>query len=384
LRRSRLDRLLGVSLADDEVESVLRRLGIELRREGVDWVASAPSHRYDVRIEEDLIEELVRVHGYDKIRRTSPLHAPTIHAIDETEVVLDSLRSVLLERDYFEAVTYSFVDPEIQQLVDPEHAPLPLANPISADLSQMRTSLWPGLLRAMQRNLNRQQPRVRLFETGLRYLQMGDELRQEPVLAGLATGSLFAEQWSAEDRAVDFYDVKADVEALFDVANAADLRFVAGTHPALHPGRSASVLQGERVVAQLGQLHPKLEKQLGLSQPVVLFEIDRAVLEACKLPNFKEISRFPSIRRDIALVTDRDMPMQQLLDCVWAAAPAILTEVLPFDIYTGERLGEGRKSVALGLILQDLCRTLTESEVDEAVSRIVVSLQENLGATLRE
>jgi len=384
LRRARLDRLLGVALPDDEVEGVLRRLGVALRGDGEDWIANPPSYRYDLRIEEDLIEELVRVHGYDRIHRSNPSHPPQIRALDETRVDADQLRRTLVERDYLEAITYSFVDPQIQRLVDPQVEALPLANPISAELSLMRTSLWPGLLRALQRNLNRQQRRVRLFEHGLRYLPRGGELLQEPMLAGLASGPRLAEQWGAGDGEVDFYDVRADLDALLGMAAAADVTLVAERHPALHPGQSASLRAGGETVGWIGRLHPRLQSELDLDQSAILFEINASILSQGKLPIFKEISRFPSIRRDIAIVADRDMPMQTLLACVEEAAPDYLTAVVPFDVYTGEHVETGCKSVALGLILQELYRTLTESEVEEAVARIVVSLQTQLGVTLRE
>ncbi len=384
LRRARLDRLLGVALPDDEVEGVLRRLGVALRGDGEDWIANPPSYRYDLRIEEDLIEELVRVHGYDRIHRSNPSHPPQIRALDETRVDADQLRRTLVERDYLEAITYSFVDPQIQRLVEPQVEALPLANPISAELSLMRTSLWPGLLRALQRNLNRQQRRVRLFEHGLRYLPRGGELLQEPMLAGLASGPRLAEQWGAGDGEVDFYDVRADLDALLGMAAAADVTLVAERHPALHPGQSASLRAGGETVGWIGRLHPRLQSELDLDQSAILFEINASILSQGKLPIFKEISRFPSIRRDIAIVADRDMPMQTLLACVEEAAPDYLTAVVPFDVYTGEHVETGCKSVALGLILQELYRTLTESEVEEAVARIVVSLQTQLGVTLRE
>jgi len=384
LRRARLDRLLGVALPDDEVEGVLRRLGVALRGDGEGWIARPPSYRYDLRIEEDLIEELVRVHGYDRIRRSHPSHPPQIRPLDEDRVDADQLRRTLVERDYLEAITYSFVDPQLQQLVDPQVEALPLANPISADLSLMRTSLWPGLLRALQRNLNRQQRRVRLFECGLRYLPRDGELLQEPMLAGLASGPRMAEQWGAADEEVDFHDLRADLDALLELAAASDVALVAERHPALHPGQSASLRAGGETVGWIGRLHPRLQSALDLDQSAVLFEIRASILSQAKLPIFKEISRFPSIRRDIAIVADRDMPMQTLLACVEEAAPDYLTAVVPFDVYTGERVETGCKSVALGLILQELYRTLTESEVEEAVSRIVVSLQTQLGVTLRE
>jgi phenylalanyl-tRNA synthetase beta chain len=383
LRQSRIRRVLGTALSPHEVSEILTRLGMELMPRDEAWQVTPPSYRFDIRIESDLIEELARIHGYNRLPRTHPDFQPRIHRTPETALNLNRLRDVLVERGYEEAITYSFVDAELQRMLDPKQEALALENPISADMSVMRTSLWPGLVRTLQQNLNRQQTRVRLFETGLRFLPHNGHLEQNNMLAGLVSGAQFPEQWDVRTRPVDFFDAKGDLEALL-ICAAGPFSFEKANHPGLHPGQTARVLGPAGAVGWLGVLHPTLESAWGLSQSTVLFELELDVLEASPLQRFKALSRFPSIRRDIAILVDSEVSVQRVLESLYEAAPPYLTNVTLFDVYTGEGVVSGRKSLALGLILQELSRTLTEGDIEDSVAGILRHLEQSLGATLRE
>lgn len=384
LRAQRLERLLGVAFAAAQVESILRRLHMQAAAVDGGWQVVPPGFRFDIALEQDLIEEVARVSGYSNLPSTLPIGPMAMSGVSEAEVPLARLREVLVERGYQEAITYSFVDPVLQRRFDPERAPLALANPISADLAVMRTGLWPGLVQALIHNVNRQQGRVRLFESGLRFIQEGGQLRQERMIGGLAYGAILPEQWGSAERAVDFYDAKGDVEALIALTRRADVAFAPARHPALHPGQSARVSLGGEELGWIGALHPQLQQALEIPGKVFLFELRLEVLQGARLPRFAELSRFPAIRRDIAVVVARDLPAERLVECVRRAAPPSLRELKLFDVYAGERIDSGRKSVALGLTLQEQSRTLTDGEVDTAIAKVVQALREELGATLRE
>jgi phenylalanyl-tRNA synthetase beta chain len=253
-------------------------------------------------------------------------------------------------------------------------------------MAAMRTSLWPGLVQTAVHNLNRQQDRVLLFEQGLKFVLQDSELKQEPVLAGLLCGNLLPAQWGSPARPADFFDCKGHVEQLLArTGEAAAFRFEPDTrHPALHPGQAAVIRRGDAIVGRLGALHPALQQQLGVSQRVYLFEIDQAVLAGRRLPAFAPLSKYPSIRRDIAIVLDEDIGAQKVKDCIEKAASNWLQNIELFDVYVGEGIDSGRKSLALGLTLQDLSRTLKDTDVESELSAILSALNRELGATLRE
>ncbi len=385
LRRHRIGRILGVTPGDAAVEGILFRLGMAVTPTEDGWDVVPPSARFDVGIEVDLIEEVGRVHGFANIPATRSTGRVQMHAPAESTFDLERARDLLIGRDYQEAVTYSFVHPATQEAIDPDRAPIPLANPISAEMSVMRTTLWAGLLGALKHNQARQQDRVRLFESGLRYVFQNNEIEQKKMLSGLVFGDAAGQQWGSSARAVDFYDVKADVEAVLSLTGAPqDFGFRPGEHPALHPGQSAEILRDGRLVGRVGLLHPDAERCLDVAGPVYLFEIDLEALGQGGLPRFAPLSRFPSIRRDLALVVDRDLPWAKVRDCVRRAAPAIVQDIRLFDVYTGERVEAGRKSLALGLILQDSSDTLTDQKVDAAVSGLLEALATELNARLRD
>jgi phenylalanyl-tRNA synthetase beta chain len=290
---------------------------------------------------------------------------------------LNTLQSCLVARGYQEAITYSFVDPVLQAQVQPDIAAIALSNPISQDMAVMRTSLWTGLLQALSYNQKRRQNSVRLFETGLRFV--GDA--QEAMLAGLAWGLAQPEQWAMPKRNVDFYDVKGDLEALLAQAGL-DCRFSAATHPALHPGQTAKIFAGDREIGLLGALHPSITNSLDLPSEVYLFELQSAPLTAQRTPAFQAVSKFPAVRRDLALIVAQDVSAQALLDGI--GSHEWLSDLRLFDVYQGQGIEEGKKSLALGLTFRSALRSLTEEEVDSVVAQILRDLAQNLQASLRE
>jgi len=384
LRRGRIGRILGVSVDDASVEDFLVRLGMVVSRAPDGWDVLPPSSRFDVAIEVDLIEEVGRIFGFSAIPAARSLARVDMHAPAEAAFDLDRAKQALVARDYQEAITYSFVHPSIQQLLDPGQPPIALANPISAEMSVMRTTPWAGLLGVLAYNQARQQERVRIFESGLKFTEQQNEIKQEMTLAGVVCGAASAEQWGVAARAVDFFDLKGDVEAVLARAGAPAVEFRAAEHPALHPGQCAEVVRGDRVIGRLGLLHPDLEKQLDLAGPVHLFELSIDGLGQGALPAFAPLSKFPSIRRDLAIIVDRALPFARVRDCVRRAAPAIVKEIRLFDVYTGERIDSGLKSLALGLILQDSSDTLTDQRVDAAMAAILQALASELNARLRD
>lgn len=386
LRSERIENMLGLKLESAEIERLLTALGLGVAASGEDqWCVTVPSHRFDISIEVDLIEELARLYGYNRLPVRYPAARLAPQPQSENRAELSKLRRLLVARGYQEAVTFSFIDPKTFALFHPGVEPLTLANPISADLSAMRVSLWPGLVKALQHNLNRQQSRVRLFEAGLRFVGQLGELRQEPMLAGVICGSRLPEGWANSRENVDFFDIKADVEALLGSAGAsAEFTFVAGEHSALHPGQTARIERNGHAVGFVGALHPELTNALGLDQSVFVFELNLAAVAAGRLPEFRELSRFPEVRRDLALLVAREVPAQALLQAVRAAAGEFLTDLRLFDVYQGKGIDPSSKSVAVGLTWQHPARTLTDEEVNNSLQDVVTALETQFQATLRK
>ncbi|WP_444902723.1 phenylalanine--tRNA ligase subunit beta [Microbulbifer sp. CnH-101-E] len=384
LRRAKVELGLGIKLADDEIVDILTRLGLEkIDQNDEGWTFLAPSFRFDIAIEADLLEELARVYGYNRIPSESFTAELEIAPRPESTIAQDNLEQTLLSRGYYEAITFSFIDSDSAALFDPEADPVALQNPISAELAVMRTTLLPGLCKALQYNLNRQQNRVRLFETGLRFVP-GAELHQEQMIAGLAYGNRFAENWTGSKDSVDFYDVKADVEALLARTGVADeFRFVAGQHSALHPGQTAKIMRGDREVGVIGALHPQLQKKLDLAKPAFVFELSLEAIGQGKAPAFRPLSKFPEVRRDLALLIDADVPAASLVEAATEAAGETLTDLKIFDVYQGKGIDLNRKSVALGLTFQHSSRTLNDEEINAAVDAVVGKLEEKYNASLR-
>lgn len=384
LRADRIKRVLGISIEAEQVEDQLTRLGLNLVADGNSWQVTIPTFRFDLAIEVDLIEELGRLYGYDKLPETRPQGTVLTANISEHSLATHRLQSLLVDRGYQEAITYSFVDPEIQKhlAVEGEEA-IALANPISADLSVMRTSLWPGLIQSMVHNLNRQHDRIRLFEVGRSFRGTQDNVEQHRQIGGVVCGSRYAEQWSEKQRPVDFFDVKADVEALLDLGGETNIRFVAEEHPALHPGQSARIYKGEKAIGWIGALHPRLNKPLDLNVRVYVFELALSPVLEAQIPSFEPLSKFPSNRRDLALLVDSHTTAGEIEHCLNGVKSDILEEIQLFDVYSGDGVEVGKKSIAVAFHLQHAERTLTDEEVDDLILSIEQRLEQQLGAVIR-
>ena len=385
LRRSRLARLLGAGVADAEVAEILGAISERVEGTEQGWRVLRPSHRFDVRIEEDLVEEVARLRGFDSIAEVHAI-VPQIPG-DATEARLsnDRVLTAMADRGYREAITYTFVDPAVQRLLFPETEALALSNPISAELSEMRVSLWSSLIPACRDNMRRQQSRVRLFEIGNKFAVSSGALREIESLAGVATGARWPEQWGSPREALDFYDVKGDVESVLALAgDMRELSFEADTLSCLRPGRTARIRRNDVAVGWIGELHPRLMKDLGLNNTLFVFELEMASSFIAKSLQFNKISKYPSVRRDLAVVIDEKVPLAVLRENVTVSASGLLSDLRVFDVYRGPGVEFGRKSVALGLILQDSSRTLTDVDADAVVTAVVTRLRDVLSATIRD
>ena len=384
LRADRIKRVLGIAIEAEHVEDQLTRLGMNVEANEEGWQVTAPSFRFDIEIEVDLIEELGRLYGYYNLPETRPQGTVLTTNISEHTLATHRLQSLLVDRGYQEAITYSFVDPNIQQhlAIEGEQA-IALANPISADLSVMRTSLWPGLVQALVHNLNRQHDRIRLFEVGRIFTGTSDNVEQHRQIGGIVCGSRYAEQWSEKQRPVDFYDVKADVEALLNLGGNDDIHFVVEQHPALHPGQTARIYNGDNAIGWIGALHPRLNKPLEINTRVYVFELNLSSVLSAQVPSFESLSKFPMIRRDLALLVDTHINAGEIDRCLRGVRSDILKSIQLFDVYSGEGVEDGKKSLAIAFHLQHSDRTLTDDEVDTLIDSVAQSMLEQVGAVIR-
>ena len=388
LRADRIKRILGIDLSVEEVTGIFERLGMEVKTFSDGWLVKSPSFRFDIEIEADLLEEVVRVFGYNNIPRTKPSYHAVVQPQHEAKNALNALKKCLVNRGYFEAISYSFVDPKWQKILAPNSMTMALANPLSSEMSVMRTTILAGLLSALKHNVNRQQTRVRLFETGLCFEPETessgiDAITQEPMFSGVICGGVHQEQWSEEIRKVDFFDIKADVEALL-AYSAEETFFEAAENPILHPGQSACIKQKDKIIGWVGALHPQVQKALDIDPRVYVFELKQSAVAENSIPAFSALSRFPEVRRDLAVLVDENIAVGEMLAAIKAVTSKLVTDIQIFDIYQGKGVEEGRKSVAFGLILQEFSRTLTDKEVDAELEKIVSTLNQQFAATLRE
>ncbi|MFQ5635427.1 MAG: phenylalanine--tRNA ligase subunit beta [Gammaproteobacteria bacterium] len=385
LRYSRLTAVLGHQIAAAEVETLLAGLSMTVVADGNEWLVTPPPARFDIHLEEDLIEEVVRLYGYDRIPKNPGGLRTTLGRHSERQVPVERVRTTLVARGYQEAMTYSFVKDGQGQLFGAERSGPRLANPISAELAVMRQSLWPGLVQALRHNLNRQQARVRLFEIGTRFLQQDTDIIEENMISGLIAGGAYPEHWDTAARPADFFDLKADLEALFALSGSgASFDFVAATHPVLRPGRSARVVRAGETVGWCGELHPSLTRKQQLNETPILFEFSFEPVFAARVTEYSGISKFPAVRRDIAVVVDQDVPVARLEESIRAAAGESLREVVVFDIFVGKNIETGSKSVALGLILKETSSTLKDADVEAIVQSVKRRLARDFNATIRE
>lgn len=385
LRATRLDAVLGMPVDRASAEAALERLGLAVVAAEDGWTVQVPWHRFDLVDEVDLIEEVARLVGFDTIpARDAPMPMLPI-AHPDAQVPGQRIEEALLQRGYQQVITYSFVAPSVQRQLGIDDGAMSLENPISNDLAQMRTSLWPGLLGCLSYNLARQQPRVMIFETGLRFITQADVLKQIPTLGVLAWGERHLPQWGVPSQTTDFYDLKAVATGLGALGGANEaLTFVADVHPALHPGQSARIERAGETIGWIGSLHPAHAQALDLPKPPVLLELDLEALHRGQAPTTSAISRFPAVRRDLALLVPEAVTIGALLDAVDQSAPKILAGRFVFDIYRGKGVEPGLKSVALGLILQETSRTLTDTEADQVIGDLVADLGRSVQATLRD
>ena len=392
LRVARAAKVLGIGIGATEIAGIFERLGLPYSRDGsaddADFVVAPPSHRFDLEIEEDLIEEVARVHGFENIPAHPPVAANVMQPTHEGQRSIHTLRHQLASLDYQEVVNYSFIDADDERVFGVNDPPIALINPIASQMGVMRSSLLPGLIANIAYNVKRKAPRVRVFEVGKVYLRdpgAADgplsiaRYRQPLRVAGAAFGPAVDEQWGAPTRAVDFYDVKADVEALLG----AEARYVADSRPALHPGRGARIERNNETIGWIGELHPRLVREYELSTPPVVFEIEWAALQQVGLPSIGAVSKFPPVRRDLAVVVDEAVPTQALVDAMLDVRETFVDTVRVFDVYRGSNLPVGKKSVAFLVLMQDTQRTLTDAEVDAAMELMGSTLRDRFKATPR-
>ena len=380
LRHARVKRLLGIDLTIEAIADLYTRLGFVHSVEGEEFSVTPPSYRFDLAIEQDMIEEIARIYGYERIPAVAPRAAASMLAAPETRASVRSLRALMAARDYQEVVSYSFVDRQWESDFSGNSDPVALVNPIAAQLSVMRSSLLGSLVNCLKLNLNHQEERVRLFEVGRCFSRTPSGYAQVYALGGLAYGDALPEQWGASRRSVDFYDVKADLEVLLTPSVAG---FAPFSHPALHPGRSARLTLAGEPIGWLGELHPGLQQKYDLPFAPIVFEINLDRILDCPLPKYSDFSKLPRVRRDLSVEVREEVSAQSMLDALREAAPKIVSEVAIFDIYRGKGIDSDKKSVAFRIVLQDTLETLTDAEVETAKEQLLKVLQEKFKATLR-
>ncbi|MFB2812743.1 phenylalanine--tRNA ligase subunit beta [Shewanella sp. LZH-2] len=388
LRRSKLDKILGHHVPDSDVVEILERLGFSVVAGEGCWQVTTATYRFDMAIEEDLIEEVARIYGYNNIPNVAPVASLRMSDHKETDLSLKRVRSLLVARGFQEAVTYSFVDPKLQNLVHPGEQAMVLPNPISSEMSAMRLSMFTGLLTAVGYNQSRQQGRVRLFETGLRFvpdIHAESGVRQQAMLGCVITGLQNDEHWSMESKTVDFFDLKGDLEAIIGLTvSASEFSFRVATHSALHPGQCAEILRNDRVIGHIGAIHPSLEKPFGLNGKTIVFELELDALLHTSLPLAQAVSKFPANRRDIAVVVDESVSAGDVMKLIRKVGENQLVGINLFDVYLGKGVEPGKKSLAIALTLQDTTRTLEEKEIAETVDSVVSALKTEFNASLRD
>ncbi|GAC29487.1 phenylalanine--tRNA ligase subunit beta [Brumicola pallidula] len=388
LRAARLSHVLGINIAADRVTDILNRLGLDVTSKEGAWEVVAPLYRFDMNIEEDLIEEVARVYGYNNIPNQAPVASLQIRESSESKISTSRFKEVLVDQGFHEAITYSFVDPKKQSLMFPDVEGLVLPHPISAEMSVMRVSLLPGLLLALSYNQKRQQSNIKLFETGLRFTPDPTEksgVQQQEMIAGVMSGNVANEHWTIPSVALDFFDIKAVTEELIGLGIAdQDIEFRAERHTTFHPGQCAGIYIGDKCIGFVGAIHPKLEKGLGLSGKVFAFELELVSISSRTLPRVKAISKFPVNRRDIAVTVQDNVDTGNILKCIGKLGVTDLIDLNLFDVYKGKGIESGFKSLALSIWLQNSERTLEDADIQKSVDIVVKALEVNFSASLRD
>jgi len=383
LRFARVKKLLGLEIDPDEITKILTKLGFTCKATKEGLKVDVPPRRSDISMEADLIEEIIRVYGYDNL--PTKLCYSSLDIVNyEDKLDLKALKNIFCNLGYQEVITYSFIDKKLQQLFDPTNEPKALINPITSEMSVMRTNLWPGLVTTYLYNQNRQNSRVRIFELGKRFIQSKNELLQEDVVSGLISGPLHPLQWSVSDSAADFFDLKGDIEKFLGLTHSLlEFDFKEVSHPALHPGQAAEIFRNGTSIGIFGALHPELNQSLGIKDNLFLFEIETTSLMDISTQDYKEVSKFPEIKRDLAILVDQTVPSQAIQDTISRVGGKLVKEVTIFDIYQGEGIRKDQKSVALALTLQDYSRTLVDQEIADLIDNVLLELKNGFGAELR-
>ena len=379
LRLKKLNAILGIEVPSQDVERIFMQLGFEVNKTIEGFKVTPPSYRFDIAIEEDLIEEVVRLYGYDKI----PSHHPVSHQamLPTSGTYHRSLKEALTSRGFYEVVTYSFIEDEIEKSLHGNSSPIQLQNPIASQMSTMRSSLWGSHLEVLTYNLNRQVSRLNIFEIAQTFHGAKKDFVETEVISGLSYGSFMPEQWADKIRDIDFYDIKAHVEAL--TSKSLTFKRSDKTTLALHPGQSAEVFLEGQSIGWVGKLHPKWQQHFSLPKAPFIFELKIEKLLEDKAFKYEEISKFLPVRRDIAVVVDDSVEVDSILDAVYKAKIPFLNRIALFDLYQGKGIAENKKSVAFLILMQDTSKTLVDSEADSSVSKIVELLEKQFGATLR-
>ncbi len=382
---SRVAQLTGLVIAEDEMVVMLEGLGMRVERAQSTWAVHVPSHRFDLALGVDLVEEIIRLYGYDKLEETPmivPLKVGMVHPIQRRTT---QVASYLSDRGYAETISYSFVDPTLQQVLYPDADVMSLVNPISPELSTMRVGMWPGLIASLIHNVHRQQSVVKCFETGVVFERVGDAVKECASVAGILTGEKGALHWGEPTRWYDFYDMKGDLQSLFAHLKCSPLRFVAASHAALHPGQSARIYLGDSPVGWAGVMHPRLLDAFDLTSDVMLFELALTPLLIDTNVHYQSISKYPQIRRDLSLLVDEAVGVGEIERVVRAVVP--LDQLKAFDVfdqYLGDSLPAGKKSIAVALTLQDDHRTWVDAEINRIISAILKELGDQLSIGLRD
>jgi len=383
LRKEKIARLLGTQFSETEILGLLERSAIKIEKEAEGFKVYPLPFRQDLVLEVDLIEEIARLYGFHRFQSEKLSGSLNYFPLCETDNSSICFKQLLINRGFCEVITYSFVDSELMTLLS-DIPPLTLANPISSEMQVMRTNLWPGLVQAVCYNQRRQLMRVRLFELGNCFINEKNCLKEVEVLAGVCCGSLYPEQWGIKKRLHDFYDVKGDIEALLTLGNDKDVQFEQIEHLALQPGQAAKIIRNGQTVGYLGALRTNIIKRLELEGPIFVFELNMEHLRKTRRTTFQTLSKFPSIRRDIAILVQKTILAADLKTAIQNSAGELLQSVALFDVYEGQGVEPNKKSIALSLILQHPSRTLVESEVSEIMDRVVSTLTHQFQATLRE
>lgn len=381
VRIKQIRRVLGIDLKMSQISEIFKRLKLNFSIDGDVFYVTSPTYRFDLSIEEDFIEEVARIYGYDHIPVSLP--RPEMAMLPEPEAINvppSRLKHILISRDYQEVINYAFVDAEWELDFANNTSPVVLQNPIASQMSVMRSSLIGGLVANLQFNLNRKQTRVRIFEIGCCFTNDEHGYQQNECIAGLCYGDAAPEQWGIVARSIDFFDVKMDLESLFWPEQ---VKFEKSFHPALHPGKSAQICMDGRVVGWLGEMHPRLQRKYDLPRASLLFELKIDALTTRTLPKVKKLSKFPPVRRDIAIVVADHISAQTLLESMYAEKAAIISEIHLFDMYSGKGMESGKKSLAFRILLQDTEKTLIDKEVDEAITKLISLLESKYNAKLR-